>query len=194
MTPLLVVVIAVFMCASFLILLLAASLLAALVFRFAPTLQGTLLALTSSDIARMMRQMPTYPAWWHRHGVPPPNPIFGILALNPVAKQPEYLFGFNPLHQPVFTTNRDQALKVNCADKFVIAKLLRITEDEGLNVFLVLAKGQVGRNALPGEAGRLSRVPRTKRPGVVAEIATQRPRVAIAGGTLPRSVSAGSRH
>jgi hypothetical protein len=192
MNPLIVVMIVVFVCATFLMLLVAASLFAALVFRFAPMLQGTLFALTASDVGRMLRQMPTYPAWWHRHGIPPPKPIFGLLALNPVGKQPEYLFGFNPLHQPVFTTNRDQALRVNCADKFAIEKLLRMTEDEGLNVFLVLAEGQAGRNPLPGEAGRLSRVPRTLRPSVVTELGTLRPRVAVASDHLSRSVSAGA--
>lgn len=193
MTPLYVVIIAVFVCVTLLMLLVAASLLAALVFRFAPTLQGTFFGLTASDLARMLRQMPTYPAWWHRHGIPPQMPILGMLALNPVGKQAEYLFGFNPLHQPVFTTNRDQALRVNCADKFAIEKLLRMTEDDGLNVFLVLAQGQAGRNALPGEAGRLSRVPRPPKPDVVTELATPRPRVAVASGYLGRSVSAGSR-
>jgi hypothetical protein len=194
MTPFTVVVIAVFLFATFLMLVVAASLLAALVFRFVPTLQGSLLALTASDMGRMLRQMPTYPAWWHRHGVQRQKPIFGLLALNPMGKQPEYMFAINPLHQPVFTTNRDKALRINCADKFLIEKLLRMAEDECLTVFLVLAERQVGRKALPGEAGRMSRVRWNLRPGVVTELATLRPRVAAVSGPLPRSFSVGSRH
>jgi hypothetical protein len=184
MTPLLVVVVAVFVCAIFFLLVLVASLLAAFAFWCAPALEGTILALTASDIARMLRQMPTYPAWWHRHGVPPPKPIFGILALNPVAKQPEYMFAINPMHQPVFTTNRDQALRVNCADRFLIQKLLRMAEDDGLNMFLVLAEGQAGRNAIPGEAGRRPRVGQSLKSRTIPQLEALRPH-AISGGSRP---------
>ena len=192
MTPLVAVGIAVFVCGIVFTLVVAASLLAALVFRFAPAVQGTALALTTSDIARMLRQMPTYPAWWHRHGVPPPTPIFGILALNPVGGQAEYMFAINPMHQLVFTTDRSQARRVDCADRFLIEKLLRMAADDGLNVFLVLAEGQASRNAVATEVRRRPRASRNFGPVVAPQLGTLPLRVP-ASSPLPRSFSVGSR-
>jgi hypothetical protein len=84
MTALLVVVIAVVVCAILFFLVLGVSMLAALVFWYAPALQGTILALTASDIAWTLRQMPVYPAWWPGHEAQPPKKKLVMLAINPI--------------------------------------------------------------------------------------------------------------
>jgi hypothetical protein len=191
MTPFIVVVFAVFVCAILFILILAASLLAALVFRFAPTLQGSLLALTTSDTVRMLRQMPTYPAWWYRRGmIKPPNPILVLLALNPL-KRPEYLYMFDPLHRPLFTPNKDEAMKIDFSDRFLLERIVRRVEDNCLDVFLVLAEG--GRANEPTFSGPPPHLRPRFGPVVVPQLATLRPRVAVVSNSLSRSVNAGSR-
>jgi hypothetical protein len=190
MTPLFFVVIVVFMCAIFLMLVVAASLLAALVFRFAPTLQGSLLALTASDTIRMLRRMPTYPAWWYRRGmIKPPNPILVMLALNPL-KRPEYLYIFDPLHRPLFTPNRDEAMKIDFSDRFLLERIVRRVEDNRLDVFVVLAEG--GRAIVPKLVGPPPHLRPRFGPGVVPQLATLRPGIAVANVPLRRSVPTGS--
>lgn len=70
MTSLMAIGVAAFLAALLLLMFAAASLLAALAFRFLPKLQGALLDLTASDVVRTIRQMPIYPTWWHRLSVP----------------------------------------------------------------------------------------------------------------------------
>jgi hypothetical protein len=139
MTPLLVVVIVVIMCAIFFFLALAASLLAALVFWYAPALEGTILALTASDIAWTLRQMPIYPAWWPGHEGQPPKKKLVMLAINPVEK-PEYFCGFAPTRRAILTPDRNGGLKLDLSDRFIIEKLIRRLEDEAHEVFIVFVE------------------------------------------------------
>ena len=144
MTPLLVVVTAVIICAIFFFLVLAASLLAALLFWYAPALQGTILALTASDIAWTLRQMPVYPAWWPGHEPQTPKKRLVMLAINPIEK-PEYFCGFDPLHRSLFTPDRSAGLRLNLIDRFLVEHLIHKLEDEALKVFVVF-----GETSRPG--------------------------------------------
>ena len=139
MTPLLVVVIAVIVCAILFFLALAASLLTALVFWYVPALEGTILALTASDIAWTLRQMPIYPAWWPGRDTQLPKKKLVMLVLNP-SQEPTYFCGFDPLHRSMFTSDRSGGLRLDLTDKFLVGRLIHKLEDESLEVFIVFAE------------------------------------------------------
>jgi hypothetical protein len=136
MNPLVVVGISLLICAILFIFLLLASLLAAFIFRYAPSLEGTMLSLTPSDLARTLRQMPVYPAWWHPPGVPPPKRTLVLIVVNP-EKKAGYLCGFDPLHRPLFSSNRNEGLQFDFEDIFAIERLYFKLEDECFYPFIV---------------------------------------------------------
>lgn len=135
MTPLVVLAVALFVGAVLFILLLLTSFLAVLLFRFVPTLQGTILSLTPSDLVQILREMPTYPAWWRGGEAARPKQMFVLVVVNPVPKA-EYLRGFDPLRRPVFTSNRSEGLQFRFDDLFALETLYIKLEDEGLYPFL----------------------------------------------------------
>lgn len=158
MSALMAIGVAAFLAALVLLLFAAASLLAALAFRFLPKLQGTFLSLTASDVVRAIRQMPTYPAWWHRFGVPARRPILVLLARNPMTKEAAYVSGINRhLHTLDFTSHREMAHRFDSCDRLALRTYLQKAEDERKELFLVLAETVVGRVSVPGEAGRVPR-------------------------------------
>src|SRR5580704_8607263 len=123
MNAFLVVVVVVFVCAIVLLLGFAAALLAAIMFHFMPKLQGTVLALTGSDISQAVQRMPIYPSWWHHREVQPQKPKFVSLALNHQG-QTEYMYAFDPLHRPLFKPDRTAAMRLDSQDKFLIQRLM----------------------------------------------------------------------
>jgi hypothetical protein len=139
MTPLLVVVIALIVCAILFFLVLGASLLATFVFWYAPALEGTVLALTASDIAWTLRQMPIYPAWWPGRETQPPKKKLVMLAVNPT-EDPTYFCGFDPLHRSMFTSDRSGGLRLDLTDRFLVEQLIHRLEDESLKVFIVFVE------------------------------------------------------
>jgi hypothetical protein len=139
MNSFMVVGVVVFACAFVCALGFAASLLAVVAFRFAPSLGGTILALTTSDVAYMLRQMPVYPVWWPGREAQPPKKIFVMLAVNPINK-PHYFCGFDPLHRAVFTSDKENGMKLDFGDRFVVRRVVSKLEDEGLEIFIVFNK------------------------------------------------------
>jgi hypothetical protein len=139
MNSLIIVGVVVFACAMVFILGLAASLLAVVAFRFAPSLNGTILALTTSDIAYMLRQMPVYPIWWPGREAQAPKKTFVMLAVNPIEKS-QYFCGFDPLHRTLFSSDKKNGIKLDLGDKFVIQRVMNKLEDEGLEIFIVFDK------------------------------------------------------
>jgi hypothetical protein len=136
MTALLVVV---SVCAILFFFMLAASLLAALAFWWVPALEGTILALTASDIVWMLRQMPVYPTWWHSHETKRRKKDLVMLAVNS-SEKPKYFCGFDPLHRSVFTSERGEGLRLDLIDRFLVEKLIHKLEDEALEVFIVFVE------------------------------------------------------
>jgi len=121
--------------------------------------------------------------------IKPPNPILVMLALNPL-KRPEYLYIFDPLHRPLFTPNRDEAMKIDFSDRFLLERIVRRVEDNRLDVFVVLAEG--GRAIVPKLVGPPPHLRPRFGPGVVPQLATLRPGIAVANVPLRRSVPTGS--
>ena len=138
MNTFLVVAVVAFVCAILLLLGFAAALLAAIMFHFVPKLQGTVLALTGSDISQALRRMPTYPSWWHHREVEPQKPKFVSLALNHLG-QTEYMYAFDQLHRPLFKPDKAAAMRLDSHDKFLIKTLVRRAEDDALDVCVVPA-------------------------------------------------------
>jgi hypothetical protein len=154
MNTFLVVAAVVFVCAIVLLLGFAAALLAAVIFHFVPNLQGTVLALTGSDISQALRRMPMYPSWWHHREVQPQKPKFVSLALNHLG-QTEYMYAFDPLHRPLFKPDRTAAMRLDSQDKFLIQRLMLRAEDDALDVYVVPAaqmKCPQTKNGQPGRA------------------------------------------
>src|SRR5262249_21377067 len=118
------VAVALFAGALVAVLMFAASLLALVVFRFAPSLQGSVLALTASDMVRVVRSMPLYPSWWRHSGPDPSKQMPVIFALNPL-RGTEYLYGFDPLHHPLFSSKRAEATRFNLGDRFAIERVFQ---------------------------------------------------------------------
>lgn len=143
MNVLTIVAVVVFVTAITVILMLSASLLALITFRLAPSLNGTILALTTSDVAWMLRQMPVYPAWWPGREPKQREKKLVILALNRVEK-PEYFSGFDPLHRSMFTPDKCQGIRFDFADRFALEKAIHILADDGLEVFLVFVETRPG--------------------------------------------------
>jgi hypothetical protein len=143
MNSLVILAVAVFVTALVAILVLTASLLALVVFRFAPALNGTILALTTSDLGWMLRQMPLYPAWWPGRGPKKCEKKMVMLALNPIEKA-EYFSGFDTIHKPMFTSDKSMGLQFDFADRFAIERLIRRLEDDALEVFLVFVETPTG--------------------------------------------------
>jgi hypothetical protein len=143
MNSLVILAVVVFVTAIVVILVLSASLLALVVFRFAPALNGTILALTTSDIGWMLRQMPLYPAWWPWRGPKKREKKMVMLALNPIEKA-EYYSGFDAIHKPMFTSDKSMGLQFDFADRFAIERLIRRLEDDALEVFLVFVETRTG--------------------------------------------------
>jgi|HubBroStandDraft_6_1064221.scaffolds.fasta_scaffold15270_5 hypothetical protein len=143
MNSLVILAVVVFVTAIVVIIVLSASLLALVVFRFAPALNGTILALTTSDIGCMLRQMPLYPAWWPGRGPKKREKKMVVLALNPIEKA-EYFSGFDAIHKPMFTSDKNMGLQFDFADRFAIERLIRKLEDDALEVFLVFFETPIG--------------------------------------------------
>ena len=139
MNSLVLVGVVLFACATVFILMLAASLLAFVAFRFAPSLNGTILALTTSDVGYMLRQMPVYPAWWPGREAEEPKTTLVSLAVSPV-KNPQYFFGFDHLHRSMFCPEKERGIKFDFGDKFVIRQVIHRLGDEGLEIFIVFDK------------------------------------------------------
>jgi len=139
MNPLMVAGTVVLVFAMVVTLAFAASALALLAFRLAPALSGTILALTTSDIAWMLRQMPLYPAWWPGRELKQREKKFVMLALNPV-ERPEYFCGFDQLHRPLFTPNKGAGLRYDLADRLPIEFLIRRLQDEHVDVFIMFVE------------------------------------------------------
>jgi hypothetical protein len=135
MNPLVVVGLSLFICAILFIFLLLASLLGALIFRYAPSLEGTILSMTPSDVIRTLRQMPVYPAWWHSRRVPVLKQTLVLIVINP-EKNAGYLRGFDPLHHPIFSANRNEGMQFDFEDLFALKALNSKLEEEGLYAFL----------------------------------------------------------
>jgi hypothetical protein len=140
MAPIVVFGVSIFVCALITILALAASLLAALIFRMLPNLEGTFLGLTGSDLGRAWRKMPTYPAWFPRQARPEQRPVKVMLALNPTGGHPEYLKAFDQTDKLLFTSDRRSALQFDSSDAFVLQTIRRRLEDNSSDLFLVLAQ------------------------------------------------------
>ncbi len=140
MNTLMIVGVVVFVCVVFFWLVIAASFFAALVFRFLPTLQTSVLGVTALDITRAIRQMPTWPVWWYKRGNQPRMPRLVLLALNSM-NHTEYLYAFDPLHRLLFTPDRSVAMRLDFDDKFLIETLVRKAEEDCLSVFFMLAGG-----------------------------------------------------
>jgi len=138
-SPLIVVAAGVCVIAALCIFVLIASLMAAFIFHVGPKLQGTFLALTAADAVRILEAMPTYPSWWHSNVRQPKKPQFVMFARNPLSGLTEYVCGFDPLHQPVTTPDRDAAVRLDLADKYPIKKFLQMAEEYGIELFLVFA-------------------------------------------------------
>ncbi len=136
-----------------LFLLLVAALFAAAMFHFVPKLQGTVLALTGSDISQALRRMPTYPSWWHRRDSQSHKPEFVFLALNDRG-QTEYMYAFDPLHHPLFQPDRSAALRLDSKDKFLIERLILRAQDNKLDVFLAPAAEKECPETKIGRPGR----------------------------------------
>jgi hypothetical protein len=153
MNALVGVAVVAFVCAIVLLLVFAAGLLAAIMFHFVPKLQGTVLALTGSDISDALRRMPMYPPWWHHREVQPQKPKFVSLALNHLG-QTEYMYAFDPLHRPLFKPDRAAAMRLDSHDKFLIKKLVLRAEDDALDVFVVPAAQAESPETQNGHAGR----------------------------------------
>jgi hypothetical protein len=143
MNSLVVLAVVVFMTAIVVIIVLSASFLALVVFRFAPSLNGTILALTLSEIDWMLRRMPLYPGWWPGRGTKKREKKMIMLALNPIEKA-EYFSGFDAIHKPIFTSDKNIGLQFDFADRFAIERLIRRLEDDGLEVFLVFVETPKG--------------------------------------------------
>lgn len=138
MNPLIVMGAALFVCALLFVFFLLASCLAVLIFRFAPTLEGTILSLTPSDVLQLLRGLPTYPVWLRSRKNPPPEQIEVLIVINPVSKA-QYLNGFNPLHRPMFSPNRSDGMRFDFQDLFALKTLFIKLEDEGQYPILVPA-------------------------------------------------------
>jgi hypothetical protein len=139
MNPLVIAGVVLFVIAILFILTLAASLLALAAFRLAPSLNGTILALTTSDIASILRRMPVYPAWWPGHEVRQCKPKTVMLALNPTEKG-EYFSGFDPIHRPMFTPDKSEGVRFDFADRLPIENLIRRFRDDGVELFIVFVE------------------------------------------------------
>ena len=150
MTPIMICGAVIFVGAVIAILVLAASLLAGLIFRWLPNLEGTFLGLTGSDLGRAWRKMPMCPAWFSRKVEPKQSPVKVMLALNPTGGHPEYLRAFDQSDKLLFTSDRKSALQFNSSDTFVIQTIRRKIEDNSSDLFLVLAQEEgIRRNPLP---------------------------------------------
>jgi hypothetical protein len=138
MSALMSVAVSVFIFGFVVIVVFAASLLCALILRFVPALQGTVLTLTMSDIGGALRRMPIYPTWWRRRGGRSRKPIPVMLASeNTLWKRREYLCAFDEQHTPLFTPYRSKAKLFDLRDRFQIETIMRKAEDNRPNVFLV---------------------------------------------------------
>jgi|SRR5580658_3686148 hypothetical protein len=190
MNALVVVAAVAFVCAIIFLLVFAAALLAAIMFHFVPKLQGTVLALTGSDVSQALRRMPMYPSWWHSREVKTQKPKFVSLALNHLG-QTEYMYAFDPLHRPLFKPDRTAAMRLDSHDKFLIERLVLKAEDDALHVFVVPAAQVKCPETKNGHAGRLHTyfglvpprdIPQLRQPRLVAR--DLRPEVPLAVRTL----------
>jgi hypothetical protein len=152
MNTLLAVAVVAFVCAILLLLVFTAALFAAVILHFVPNLQGTVLALTGSDISQALRRMPTYPSWWHHCEVQPQKPKFVSLALDHQG-QMQYMYAFDPLHRPLFKPDRAAAMRFDSHDKLLIKTLVLRAEDDDLDVFVVPAVQAKGPQTKNGHAG-----------------------------------------
>jgi hypothetical protein len=154
MNTLLVGAVVVFVCAIVLLfLVLIAAAFTAVIFYFVPNLEGTVLALTGSDISQALRRMPIYPSWWHHPEVQSHKPKFVSLAVNHLGHT-EYMYAFDPLHRPLFNPDRTAAMRLDCKDKFLIQRLMLRAEDGALDVFVVPAGETNYPETKNGHAGR----------------------------------------
>lgn len=158
MNSLIAIGVTAFVVAVLVLLCAAAAALSSIVFGILPKLRGSLLGMTASDLIRAIRQMPTYPAWWYRLGVPASKPILVLLVRNPLTKEAQYVSGINPhLHTLDFTVCREMAHRFDSGDRLALRTFFQKAEDERKELFLVLAETVAQHVSVPGGAGRVPR-------------------------------------
>jgi hypothetical protein len=126
-----------------LVILFALSLLAGLVvtlaFRLVPSLGGTVLALTPSDLFRKIHQWQVLRAKRHNLEAAINRPIFVMFARARLGRLDsiDYLCAFKPGSDARFTMDRSEAMRLNYSDRFAIDRVVTRMEDERQSVILV---------------------------------------------------------